>query len=255
MTTIPYFFTLAEKSDVILQQMVSVFLDICKCLRIDNTYSPNMNVDCFHSFVISFIDDDRFHQALSEQIKLWPATFNVKDIMPLLTALLLRIRKGATKVMLTIAELADQSTWCHNLLESVLQEIFTLVNDNRVCPVLSDVLEKNSQDLLISTCSSKSLIKRQTAIRLILLASGQSTHIYHHSISELLSCANHSRNNSPIEVIIRLMSGANFANESVGLKPGITIALERLLIDEFKMEEETIARNLNVLQNLLFLVR
>lgn len=28
--TIPYFFTLAGKADVILQQMVSVFLDICK---------------------------------------------------------------------------------------------------------------------------------------------------------------------------------------------------------------------------------
>lgn len=28
--TIPYFFTLAGKSDVILQQMVSVFLEICK---------------------------------------------------------------------------------------------------------------------------------------------------------------------------------------------------------------------------------
>lgn len=214
-----------------------------------------MHIGDLHMFNFPFIDDDRFHQALSEQIKLWPATFNVKDIMPSLTILLLRIRKGATKVMLTIADLADQSTWCHNLLESVLQEIFTLVNDNRVCPILSDVLEQSSQDILISTCLSKSLIKRQTAIRLILLASGQSTHIYHHAISELLSCANHAKNNNPIEVIIRLMSGANFANESIGLKPGITIALERLLIDEFKMEEDTIARNLNVLQNLLFLVR
>lgn len=30
--TIPYFFTLAGKADVILQQMVSVFLDICKII-------------------------------------------------------------------------------------------------------------------------------------------------------------------------------------------------------------------------------
>lgn len=206
-------------------------------------------------YIFLFADDDKFVPALSEQIKLWPSNFNVTDIMPSLTALLLRIRKGATKVLLTIAEIAEQSTWCHNLLESVLQEIFTLVNDNRMCPILNDVLEQNSQDLLISTSVSKSLIKRQTAIRLILLASGQSTHIYHHSVTELLSYANHSENSNPIEALIRIMSGANFSNENVGLKPGITIALERLLIDEFKMEDESIDRNLNVLQNLLFLVR
>lgn len=247
MNTIPYFFTLAGKSEVILQQMVSVFLDICKCNRntLTNFY--------LMPFIVS--DDDKFVQAISEQIKLWPANFSVKDIMPSFTSLLLRIRKGATKVMLTIAEIAEQSTWCHNLLESILQEIFILVNDNRMCPILSDVLEQNSQDLLISTSVSKSLIKRQTAIRLILLASGQSTHIYHHSVTELLAYANHSENTNSIEALIRLMSGANFSNENVGLKPGITIALERLLIDEFKMEDDTIDRNLNVLQNLLFLIR
>lgn len=157
--------------------------------------------------------------------------------------------------MLTIAEIAEQSTWCHNLLESILQDINVLVNDNRMCSVLSDILEQNSQDLLISTSVSNSVIKRQTAIRLILLASGQSSHIYHHSVTELLSYANHSQNIKPIEALIRLMSGASFSNENVGLKPGITIALERLLIDEFKMEDDSIDRNLNVLQNLLFLVR
>lgn len=204
---------------------------------------------------INFIDDDKFIPALSKQIKLWPSNFNVTDIIPSLTALLLRIRMGATKVQLTIAEIAEQSTWCQNLLESVLQEIFTLVNDNRVCPILSDVLEQNSQGLLISTSVSKSLIKRQTAIRLILLASGQSTHIYHHSVTELLSYANHTENIYPIEALIRLISGGNFSNENVGLISGVNIALERLLIDEFKMEDESIGRNLNVLQNLLFLVR
>lgn len=208
-----------------------------------------------YSLLYKYLDDETFVPAISEQIKLWPSNFNVIDMMPSLTGLLLRIRKGATKVMLTIAEIAAQSTWCHNLLESILQEIFILVNDNRVCPILSDVLEQNSQDLLIATSVSKSLLKRQTAIRLILLASGQSTHIYHHAVTELLAYANHCENTNSIEALIRLMSGANFSNENIGLKPGITIALERLLIDEFKMEDDSIDRNLNVLQNLLFLVR
>lgn len=210
----------------------------------------NKTIDVFF-LIFDFADDEKFIQAVSDQIKLWPTNFNVKD----LTSLILRIRKGATKVMLTIAEIAEQSTWCHNLLESILQEIFILVNEKRQCPVLSDVLEQNSQALLISTSVSKALIKRQTAIRLILLASGQSTHIYHHSVTELLAYTNHSENMNSIESLIRLMSGANFSNENAGLKPGITIALERLLIDEFKMEESSIDRNLNVLQNLLFLVR
>lgn len=42
MNTIPYFFTLTGKSDVILQQMVSVFLDICE-------YPPHA-VMCIFSF-------------------------------------------------------------------------------------------------------------------------------------------------------------------------------------------------------------
>lgn len=202
-------------------------------------------------------DNDDFLRAISDQIKQWPTipNFDVKFLMTSLTALLLRIRKGATKVMLIIAEICEQSTWCHNLLESVLQEIFTLVNDNRICPILSDVLEQNSQDLLISTSISKSQIMRQTAIRLILLATSQSTHIYHHAVTELLSYANHPDNNHVIEALVRLISGANFSNESIGLKTGITIALERLLIDEFKMEDDNIERNLNVLQNLLFLIQ
>lgn len=195
--------------------------------------------------------------AISEQIKFWPTipNFDIKNLMTSLTALLLRIRKGATRVMLIIAEIAEQNTWCHNLLESVLQEISTLVNENRICSILTDVLEQKSQDLLISMSVSNPQIKRQTAIRLILLASSQSTHIYHHAIAELLTYANHSENNHVIEALIRLISGANFSNESVGLKTGITIALERLLIDEFQMEDDHIERNLNVLHNLLFLIQ
>lgn len=176
-------------------------------------------------------------------------------MMASLTAMLLRIKKGATKVLLNIAEIAEHSTWCHNLLESVLQEIFTLVNSNSVCSILSDVVDQNSQNLLISTSVSTSLIKRQTAIRLILLASGQSSHIYHHSVTELLAYDNAAETNRPIEALIRLMSGASFSNDSIGLKPGVAIALERLLIDELKMEDESIERNFNVLQNLLTLVR
>lgn len=176
--------------------------------------------------------------------------------MPSLTSLSLRLRKGATKILLTIAEVAEEYTWCHNLLESILQEIFAWISDGHSCPILQDVLEQSSQDLLVSSCLSQTFIKRQTAIRLILLASNQSSHIYHHSVAELLACTDTSNNcSNGIEALVRLVSGMNFSSEANGLSPGITLALEQLLIDEFKMQNDNISRNLNVLLNLLFLTR
>lgn len=200
-------------------------------------------------------DDEKFVPALIEQLKQSPMNFNVKEIMPSLTALALRVRKGATSILLIIAEIAAEHTWCHNFLESILQELLTLVSDNRVCPLLCDVLEQSSQDLLISASVCDAFIKRQTAIRLVLLSSVQAPHIYHHLVAELLACTSNTENIKGIEALIRLISGSNTSHEAIGLKPGVTIALERLLIDEFRMEESSVTRNLNVLNNLLLLVR
>lgn len=176
--------------------------------------------------------------------------------MPSLTTLSLRLRKGATKVLLTMAEIAEEYKWCHNLLESILQEIYTLFSDNRTCSILQDVVEQSSQDLLIAASVSQSFIKRQTSIRLILLASNQSSHIYYQSVAELLANTTDTIKSSyGIEAIIRLISGNNFSSEVNSLTPGVALALEQLLIDEFKMQNDNISRNLNVLQNLLFLVR
>lgn len=82
---------------------------------------------------------------------------------------MLRVRKGATKVVLTLAKIAEEFVWCHDLLEFVLQEVFTLLSEDRISPILTDVLEDASQKLLIKSCVHGSLLERQTAIRLILL--------------------------------------------------------------------------------------
>lgn len=87
-----------------------------------------------------------------------------------LTTLTLRVRKGATKIVLTLAKIAEKYGWCHDHLEFVLQEVFTLLSEDRISPILTDVLDDGSQKLLIKTCVQGSLLERQTAIRLILLA-------------------------------------------------------------------------------------
>lgn len=87
----------------------------------------------------------------------------------------------------------------------------------------------------------------------------QSPHLYHNTISELLAYrpkdANASQCGPQIEALIRLMSNLNGSFELLTVEPGIKLALEQILIDEAKMDSDAIARNLNVLQNLLTLIR
>lgn len=54
---------------------------------------------------------------------------------------------------------------------------------------------------------------------------------------------------------MRLMSNLNGSFELLTVEPGIKLALEKILIEEAKMESDAIARNLNVLHNLLTLIR
>lgn len=51
------------------------------------------------------------------------------------------------------------------------------------------------------------------------------------------------------------MSSLNGSFELLTVEPGIKLALEQILIDEAKMDPDAIARNLNVLRNLLILIR
>lgn len=198
---------------------------------------------------------DAFATALSQQAKHWPTNLNMNDVIPSLTYLALRIQKGATNVIIALAEMAEKLDWCHKLLESILQEAFTMVNDSRVCSIFSDVLEHKSQKILIEANNSEQQIVRQTAIRLIIMASFHSPHVFHHAITDLLSHTSTQENINGVEALIRLVSNKNITNESVSLKTGITTALEQILIDEFKLDELKIKQNFNVLNNLLFLVR
>lgn len=193
--------------------------------------------------------------ALIEQLKFWPMAFSGKDMLSTMTSVVLRIRKGATNILLIIADIATTQPWCHNLLEYILLEMAALVSESRQCPPLTDVADPHAQNALIAACVDETLIKCQTAIRLVLLASNQSPYIHHHVVSRLLSNTSAADNMRGIEALIRLISGVHSTNEVSGFQPGVRISLERLLIDEFKMEIDDVSLNSNVLNNLLLLIR
>lgn len=58
-----------------------------------------------------------------------------------------------------------------------------------------------------------------------------------------------------IEALIRLMSNTNGTLEPLSIAPGINFALEQLLINERRTDAHVTEANLNVLNNLLTLVR
>lgn len=172
-----------------------------------------------------------------------------------MTAVALRMKRGAIKILLIVADVAEQYTWCHNLLDNILLEMSSMLNEKRQCGALTDVPDKNAQDALVNAILSDSLIKTQTAIRLILLAAGPSPHIHQRIVSRLLSNTNPAEGNKGIEAIIRLISGVHSPKAVTGFRPAVRISLERLLIDEFKMAPDIVCLNANLLNNLLLLAR
>lgn len=88
----------------------------------------------------------------------------------------------------------------------------------------------------------------------------QSNQIYHNAISDLLKSSTElpeskTKSSAEIEALIRLMSNMNETLEPVSVAPGISFALEQLLINERKTDADVVAQNLTVLSNLLILVR
>lgn len=172
-----------------------------------------------------------------------------------MTAVALRMRTGASKIFLILAEVAEQYAWCQNLLENIFLEMSSILNENRQCGPLTDVGFCVIYDALVDGCLSDSLIKSQTAIRMVLLAAGPSPHIHQRIVSQLLSHTDPSDGNRGVEAIIRLISGVHSPKAVTGFGPTVRISLERLLMDEYKMAPDVVCRNANLLNNLLLLAR
>lgn len=238
-------------------------------------------------FDSSFISDDkRFIPEITDQLKHWPSNFVSNEFLQTVASLVLHIKKGSTKILLNIARIAEDIVWAHDLLEIVLQEVFSLLTEERSSSILSDTLEPDSRKFLMQSCIHGLLIESQTAVRLIVfackcfeyihfccfvrkkvfflyLAAHQSNQTYHNTISDLLKSSTQkeesklSRNvaTPEIEAIIRLMSNMNGTLEPISIAPGINFALQQLLINEGKYDPDIISKNLIVLANILTLIR
>lgn len=113
---------------------------------------------------------DSLIPSLIDQSQFWPQNFKPQNIIPSLTSLALKLKNDATKTILTAAKIADSYAWCHDLLESILQELESLVLEAHNCQLLKDLIKDDSTELLWQSCVSSNLIEQQTAIRLLLLA-------------------------------------------------------------------------------------
>lgn len=155
---------LCGKSDILLQPIINVFLDLCKfCEKC---------VTAKHSFNTNYIFpvNDSLIPSLINQSQLWPQNFKPQNIVPSLTSLALKLKDDATKAIITVAKIADNHAWCQDLLESILQELELLVWEVERCQLLNDLTKDNSTEMLWQSCVSSNLIEQQTAIRLLLLA-------------------------------------------------------------------------------------
>ncbi|KAG4068286.1 hypothetical protein HA402_007806 [Bradysia odoriphaga] len=226
-STIPYLLHLCGMSEILLQPIINVFLDI-----FNETLIPS----------------------LIDQAQLWPQNFKPQNIVPSLTSLALKLKSDATKTIITLAKIADDHAWCQDLLESILQELELLVWEVRSCQLLTDLIRDNSTELLWQSCISSNLMEQQTAIRLLLLASPQSPFIFHQTVAKLLENS-YVVNNNGFGALVRLLPSYHGTPEPLQIKPGIEMALERLILGSTRKRYEFVATGLNVLKNLVSLIK
>lgn len=101
---------------------------------------------------------------------MWPPNFNSRDIQPSLSTLVLKIKQDATKTLLTLTKISEKYAWCQEFLETILQDLESIVWDDRQCSLLSDLMKDESKAMLWKSCNSENIFEQQTAVRLLLLA-------------------------------------------------------------------------------------
>ncbi|KAJ6637430.1 Integrator complex subunit 5 [Pseudolycoriella hygida] len=248
-STIPYLLHLSNMSDILLQLIINVFLDLCK-LQIKECCDTAQENSSFNKISVN----DSLIPSLIDQSQLWPQNFKPQNIIPLLTSLSLKLRNDATKTIITLAKIAENHAWCQDLLESILQELESFVWENRSCPLLTDLTKDDSTETLWDSCLSSNLFQQQTAVRLLLLASPQAPYIFHQTVAKLLE-KSYVINNNGLGALIRILSSHVEIPEPLQVKPGIEMALERLILGSNRKRNDYAATGLNILKNLVSLIQ
>lgn len=142
--TIPYLINLCRKSDILLQPITSLFLEI-------------------------FNENETSISNLYYQIKFWPQSYTSRDLLSVLTNLSTKINQNGTNIMLKLSSIAEKYKWCHELLENILYELESFNLTRKTCPLFQDILKNDSKHCLWKSCCSSKQIEHSTAVRLILL--------------------------------------------------------------------------------------
>uniref|UniRef100_A0A1B0BJZ1 Integrator complex subunit 5 C-terminal domain-containing protein n=1 Tax=Glossina palpalis gambiensis TaxID=67801 RepID=A0A1B0BJZ1_9MUSC len=224
---IPFLFVFGNYSDVLLQNMVSVFLDMY---------------------------NDELRAIIIQKSPLWLSNATFSEIQPSLNNIALRLKSHGTQLLITASKMADQHVWCQDFLEFSLQELEQIVLSARLCPLMDDLVTENTKYMLWKSSLSTNIYEQQTAVRLLLIVSSQHSNIYYQSISELLRKC-YVLNTSGLGAVIRMFSGLSGVVEFPDIKAGLQMVLEDVLLQEqFKQarlaNSSVISEALNTFKNL-----
>uniref|UniRef100_A0A1A9Z490 Integrator complex subunit 5 C-terminal domain-containing protein n=1 Tax=Glossina pallidipes TaxID=7398 RepID=A0A1A9Z490_GLOPL len=224
---IPFLFVFGNYSDVLLQNMVSVFLDMY---------------------------NDELRAIIIQKSPLWLSNATFSEIQPSLNNIALRLKSHGTQLLITASKMADQHVWCQDFLEFSLQELEQIVLSARLCPLMDDLVTENTKYMLWKSSLSTNIYEQQTAVRLLLIVSSQHSNIYYQSISELLRKC-YALNTSGLGAVIRMFSGLSGVVEFPDIKAGLQMVLEDVLLQEqFKQarlaNSSNISEALNTFKNL-----
>lgn len=140
--TIPYILHLAEMSEVLLQSIVHVFLDVF---------------------------DDFFIKLIKHQYRQWPSSYSAMNVLQIISGLILKTGNNSTKILMILAKMAPEYMWCNELLELVLVELEAKTLEDVPCPIMKDLMKQKTE--IWKECLNDSPIVQQTALWVLLLNS------------------------------------------------------------------------------------
>lgn len=140
--TIPYILHLAEMSDVLLQSIVDVFLELF---------------------------DETFINLVRTQYRQWPTSYSAINLLSIISNLILKTANNSTRILIILAEMAPSYMWCNELLELVLVELEAKTLEDGTCALMKDLVKEKK--VLWKQCLNDKPILQQTAVWLILLNS------------------------------------------------------------------------------------
>lgn len=162
---VPFILVIVNISDVILQNMAFVFVEICKLL-----FVLFFLCICRYIYLIIFLDNDDMLTSIIQKYPLWKNNSTFVQNQPALNNIILRLKRYGVHLLLIITGLANQYTWCQDFLEYSLQELDRIILAGHVCPLVNDLMSNNILHMLWERCLSKEFYEQQTAVRLLLIA-------------------------------------------------------------------------------------